>query len=178
MKFKQINYKSAPVFITVLLGSLLLLLSSTQAVADMFSFFKKYDVHLCPEVHGQITLEGKPIPNLEVIRGLTYGDDDELVDKAMTDEQGRFLFPEKNIRSRKPGSMFDESRRRQTIGVVHRGQQYVLWYTQSIGIEANKNLTDKLNYLNCDLNNSEEKIKIKNHEYPQGNHLIHSICRW
>jgi len=67
----------------------------------MFGFLKRYDVHLSPEVHGQVKLDGKPMANLEVYRELTYRDD--FIDKTVTDFEGRFYFPEKNIRSRIPG---------------------------------------------------------------------------
>lgn len=178
MKFKRINFKSAATLIAAVLGTLLLFLSSTQAVADMFSLFKKYDVHLSPEVHGQITLEGKPLSNIEILRGLTYGDDGELIDKATTDEQGRFYFPEKNIRSRKPGSMFDESRIRQIISLDYNKEKYLLWYTAPIGVKTNKALTERLKKLNCDLSNIEEEVEFDSPEYPQSGHLVHSICRW
>ncbi|MBU2870473.1 hypothetical protein KO502_07170 [Colwellia sp. E2M01] len=144
----------------------------------MFGLFKKYDVHLSPEVHGVITKEGKPVVGLTVFRGLTYGDDKELVDEAITDNKGRFSFEEKNIRSRKPGSMFDESRIRQVIVAKAENKQYMLWYTQAIGIEPNKALTEHLKKLNCELENSEEKIRFNSYEYPQAGYLVHSICRW
>ncbi|MBU2870476.1 DUF4198 domain-containing protein [Colwellia sp. E2M01] len=156
----------------------LIFLLSTQAMATMFGLFKKYDVHLSPEVHGVITKEGKPVVGLTVFRGLTYGDDKELVDKTSTDNEGRFSFEEKNIRSRKPGSMFDESSIRQTIDVDYQGEKYILWYTEAIGIEPNKALTERLAKLYCDLNNSQDEFEFNSYEYPQAGYLVHSICRW
>lgn len=165
-----------PVFI--IFGSLFLFLSSTEAIADMFGFLKKYDVHLCPEVHGQITLDGKSVPELEVYRSLTYGDDDEIIDKVITDKQGRFSFPEKNIRSRKPGSMFDESSIRQIIDVDYEDKRYLLWGTLALGVNPNKALSEKLTTLNCDFNKSDKKRIFSSIEYPQANHLVRGICRW
>ena len=166
------------VLISVLVITSLLVLLSTQAIADMFGIFKKYDVHLCPEVNGRIIFQGNPVSNIEVFRSLTYGDDDEILDKALTDAGGFFSFEEKNIRSRKPGSMFDESRIRQVILVNYQDKDYMLWYTQAIGIEPNRALTEKLNKLYCDLANTEEEIEFKSYEYPQDGYLVHSICRW
>jgi len=151
---------------------------TTQVAADMFGIFKKYDVHLSPEIHGQILLNGKPVSNQEVLRGLTYGDDKEIIDKTMTDDEGNFFLPEKVIRSRKPGSMFDESRTRQVIVTHHDNKDLMLWYTQSIGIAPNKALSEKLNKLNCDLTNSEEETEFSSYEYPRTGYLLHSICRW
>jgi hypothetical protein len=177
MKFKLLNFKAASVFMVVLV-SFLLFLSSTQAASDMFAFLKKYDVHLCPEVHGRITLKGKPLPNIEILRGLTYGDDDELIDKVMTDEQGVFSFSEKNIRSRRPGSMLDESSTRQVININYNNKDYLLWYTRERGINYNKVIADRLQKLNCDLTNSEEEFELSNLEDPRLEYFVHSICRW
>ena len=178
MKLKQINFKTVPILIAIVLGSFLLFLSSTQVPADMFGLFKKYDVHLCPEVHGQITLRGKPMPNLEIIRGLTYGGDSEPLEKTLTDSEGRFSFVEKNIRSRKPGSMFDESSIRQLIDVKYNGKKYFLWATLALGTTPNKALTDRLKKLKCDLATPEMDISFTSIEHPKWKHEVKSICRW
>ena len=164
--------------IAILAVSVLLFLFSTQAATSMFGLFKKYDVHLSPEVHGVITNNGEPVVGLKVFRGLTYGDDKELIDETLTDDEGRFSFDEKNIRSRKPGSMFDESRIRQVIVAKANDKDYMLWYTQAIGIEPNKALTERLQILNCELENPEQKVRFNSYEYPQAGYLVHSICRW
>ena len=164
--------------IVLLAVSALLFLFSTQAATTMFGLFKKYDVHLSPEVHGVITNNGEPVVGLKVFRGLTYGDDKELIDDTLTDNKGRFSFAEKNIRSRKPGSMFDESRIRQVIFTKAENKDYMLWYTQAIGIEPNKALTERMKKLHCDLTNSEEEHEFDSVEYPQDGYLVHSICRW
>ena len=57
--------------IVLLAVSALLFLFSTQAATTMFGLFKKYDVHLSPEVHGVITNNGEPVVGLKVFRGLT-----------------------------------------------------------------------------------------------------------
>ena len=41
----------------------------------MFGLFKKYDVHLCPEVKGRILDHGKPVEGLVVKRWLFYVDE-------------------------------------------------------------------------------------------------------
>lgn len=164
--------------IVILAVSALLFLLSTQAATTMFGLFKKYDVHLSPEVHGVITNNGTPVVGLKVFRGLTYGDDKELIDETLTDDEGRFSFPEKNIRSRKPGSMFDESRIRQVVFTKKENKDFMLWYTQAIGINPNKALTERLEKLHCELTDSEEQFEFDSVEYPQAGYLVHSICRW
>lgn len=164
--------------ITIFVVSSLFFIFSTEAGTTMFGLFKKYDVHLSPQVYGVITNSGEPVAGIKVFRGLTYGDDKELIDETLTDEQGRFSFSEKNIRSRKPGSMFDESRVRQLIDVDYQGKQFLLWGTIMIGIEPNAALSEKLSQLSCDLNNSEEYFEFKSVEYPNVSHGVQSICRW
>lgn len=164
--------------IVILAVSALLFLISTQAATTMFGLFKKYDVHLSPKVHGVITNKGEPVVGLKVFRGLTYGDDKELIDETITDDEGHFSFAEKNIRSRKPGSMFDESRIRQVIAAKAENKDYMLWYTQAIGIKPNKALTERLEKLHCELENPEVKVRFNSYEYPQAGYLVHSICRW
>jgi len=171
-------HKKITIACVILAITAFLLLLSTQVIADMFGIFKKYDVHLSPEVNGVITNQGKPIVGLEVFRGLTYGDDKELVDKTVTDSEGRFSFAEKNIRSRKPGSMFDESSIRQTIDVDYQDKKYILWYTDAIGIKPNRALTERLEKLTCDLTNTQDEFEFSSYEYPQADYLLHSICRW
>ncbi len=162
----------------ILVVTALLFLLSTQAIATMFGLFKKYDVHLSPEVHGVITNQGKPVVGLEVFRGLTYVGDIELLDKTVTDNQGAFYFAEKNIRSRRPGSMFDEARIRQIIDVDYQDARYLLWATVMTGIAPNLAVSKKLTQLNCDLNDSEEYYEFDNIEYPDDPHGVESICRW
>ncbi|MCF6234946.1 MAG: DUF4198 domain-containing protein [Gammaproteobacteria bacterium] len=164
---KNFFYRRLTVAIVILAVTGSLLLLSTQAVGNMFGLFKKYDVHLSPEVHGVITEKGKAVVGLEVFRGLTYGDEKELVDKTTTDAEGKFSFTEKIIRSRKPGSMFDESTIRQTIDVDYQGEKYILWYTHAIGFEPNLALTERLDNLSCELTNSEEEFEFDSYEYPQ-----------
>jgi len=176
--YKALLYQKRSFVIVILVVTGFLFLLSTQATADMFGLFKKYDVHLSPEVHGVITNQGEPVTGLTVFRGLTYGDDKELVDETITDSKGIFYFAEKNIRSRKPGSMFDESSIRQTIDVDYHDEKYIIWYTEPIGIEPNEALTERLKELNCDLTNSQDEFEFSSYEYPQTGYLVHSICRW
>ena len=175
---KYLSQKKRILVILTLVVTAFLFLLSTQAIADMFGLFKKYDVHLSPEVHGTITNQGKPVVGLEVFRGLTYVGDEELIDKTVTDNQGVFYFTEKNIRSRRPGSMFHEARIRQIIDVDYQDVRYLLWATVMTGIAPNAAVSKKLTQLNCDLNDSEEYYEFNNIEYPDNAHGVESICRW
>ena len=166
------------VLISVLVITSLLVLLSTQAIADMFGIFKKYDVHLCPEVNGRIIFQGNPVSNIEVFRSLTYGDDDEILDKALTDAGGFFSFEEKNIRSRKPGSMFDESSIRQVIDFDYQDKRYLLWGGLALGIERNALITNKLARLECDLSSQEEYFEFSSTDDPSVVLGVQSICRW
>lgn len=163
-----------------LLALLLLPLSfafiSHEVDAGMFGFFKRYGVHLSPEVRGVITENGTPLKNLEVYRTLDY--EKEYVDKTRTDSNGRFSFPEKVIKSSRPGKLLDETRTRQVIGLFYGDKNYLLWYTTTGGTTPKRAISERLNTLNCDLTTPEEELVFENFEHPDFPHSAFSICRW
>jgi hypothetical protein len=161
--------------IILLAVTALIFLLSTQAIATMFGLFKKYDVYLSPEIHGRITIAGKPIKNVVINRTLTYAD--EISDQSKTNDDGVFFFPEQIIRSRLPGQMLDETRAFQTIDLNYKDKEYLLWYTVTEG-KAHKNIYNKLQQLDCDLTMEEKKYYFTNYEYPEFTHNVLSICRW
>lgn len=176
---KNAKYKRQHQLATVaILVFSLLFTPFTQAFSDMLGIFNRSTVHLSPEVHGNITLEGRPVAALKVSRSLFYGDDAEKTEYATTNDDGDFSFPEVNIQSGKPDSMFDESRIKQIIELVYKGEKYLLWYTAPLGTKPNQALSERLSKLNCDLSDGEQDIEFKSVEYPQAQHLIYSICRW
>ena len=154
-------------------GCLIYLIFSQQVMADMFSWFKKYDVHLSPAVHGKITFAGSPVANIKVFRELTY--DREYLDFTMTDEQGNFSFDEKNIRSRRPGSAFDTAKR-QVLYLDHNEQRYLLWYYSTLNAAEAKTLTEKMQHLRCELTQPEKTYELPNHEYPEHPHGVTGVC--
>lgn len=145
-------------------------------MAGIFGMFKRYEVHLSPAVQGRLLLNGQPVVNAEVYRTLDY--DKEYVDKTRSDNKGHFSFPAKHIRSARPGKLFDETRVRQVVGVIFKGENYLLWYTVLDGINAQKAVSEKLYALNCDLENPEQEHVFANHENPKFPHSTFSICRW
>ncbi|WP_148275662.1 DUF6795 domain-containing protein [Rheinheimera nanhaiensis] len=161
--------------LTAALGFLVFFVFSQQVMADMFSWFKKYDVHLSPAVRGTVLLDGKPLANAVVSRELHY--DKEYVDRTSTDSDGNFSFPEKNIRSRKPGGLA-EMRTRQVIVVQHQQKNYLLWYLTTSSIAPQQAIVQRLSSLNCDLTNDEQEHVFSNIEKPDFPHSTFSICRW
>jgi len=138
-------------------------------------YFKKYDVHLSPEVHGSVRNNGVPLQNVEVYRSLDY--DKNYRETTRTDSNGQFSFPVKVIKSRRPGQLFDETRIRQVIGLDYEGEKYLLWYlTDEAG--PYRAIAERLGTLNCDLTTPETVVVFKNLEYPDFNHAAATICRW
>ncbi|TDT44365.1 hypothetical protein DES49_0467 [Halospina denitrificans] len=168
--------KPALAMVFTALALTLIPLTSSQVMADMFGFFKRYDVHLSPEVHGRITLNGTPLEEVQVSRELTYGK--EYLDRTTTDVNGRFYFAEKNIRSGIPGKLFNETRNRQVIVADYEGEKYLLWHTVTDSIEPHETLTQLLKSMDCELSNPEKLQHFERHENPSFTHNIHSICRW
>lgn len=143
----------------------------------MFGLFKRYDAHLSPEVNGQIKKDGQVMPGLNVFRELHY-DDNRHMDKTTTDDEGRFYFPEKNIRSRGPGRWLVELRNVQFITADLDDQTFLLWHVATDNIKRSKTLEEKLSQLNCDLNDEKITHHFTIYEHPNFTHNIGSICRW
>lgn len=161
---------------TLLLLLMILLSFSTQGMAEMFWILKRYDVHLSPEVHGQIMRHGEPQSGVPVFRSLTYGK--EKIEKTTTDANGEFYFQENWIRSRIPGRLFDETRNRQIIYAEAGGEKFLLWYAVTDSIEPELVVKNKLKSMQCDLNSPKKLQHFVMHEHPSFTHDIFSICRW
>lgn len=117
----------------IVLGSVVILAFSPQVMANMFSWFNKYDVHLSSAVQGTVTVDGKPVQNIKVFRELDY--DKAYNEAATTDEQGHFYFAKKNIKSRQPANKLDQSKIRQVISLDYQDKTFVLWYLNTSSIE-------------------------------------------
>lgn len=153
-----------------------LFLLSSEASAGMFGFGKKTEVHLSPEVKGVVTLNGTPAEGAQVVRTLDY--DQEYREEQITDKNGHFTFPEKNIRSNRPNRMLDETRVRQIVTVTYEGTKYLLWYATPGTIYRRTAIAKKLSFMRCELTNPEMEHGFENVEKPQFPHSTFSICRW
>ena len=176
MKFTKSLFKKLAIFIFLITS--IQLVFSMEAVTSMFGILKVYDVHLSPEVRGRITHDGKPMAGLEVFRELTYGSDKSIIESMLTDDEGRFSFPEKNIRSRKPGNMLATTPIRQIVDLEYKGERKILWYTTDFDIIPIHGKSQRLEHLNCDLSNSEEVHKFESLELSDHTYMVSSICRW
>lgn len=142
----------------------------------MFGFGKRVDVFLCPEVHGQITLNGEPLSGVRLMREVFY--DKEILDRTETSESGGFSFERLAIKSRTPNKAFVEARTHQIVVADYQGKRYLLWHHITDSIEEEPFITEKLQHLNCDL--SDDEIY---HHFPipgrsDFTYNIKSICRW
>ncbi|WDE01540.1 DUF6795 domain-containing protein [Thalassomonas actiniarum] len=144
----------------------------------MFGLLFKYTIHLCPEVQGRVTYEGKPIADLEVSRSLTYSDEDEEIDTTITDNNGCFSFPEAKMKSRLPGSIFHVPVIRQVLYLSYQDQTYVLWYATQWQIKPCTAYTRMLKELKAELTQPEIRHDFDNLDEPERPHVTSSICRW
>ncbi|MDP5188416.1 DUF6795 domain-containing protein [Rheinheimera baltica] len=165
------NLRKACLFISILAPTY-----PAQVIADMFSWFKEYDVHLSPVVKGKITFNGNPVANVKVFRELDY--DTSYNDDTASNKMGQFQFAEKNIKSRQPGNKLNQSTIRQVISADYQGKTYVLWYTSTPSITPHATFQRALSNLNCELTSPEEKFSFANIEHPDFPHGVVSICRW
>ena len=152
---------------------------SHEANADMFDlvkqYFKQYDVHLSSEVHGTISKNGVPLKNVEVLRDLHY--DKAYLDKTYTDSKGQFSFPEKAIKSRRPGRLGDETRTRNVITVDYEDETYLLWYSNG-ELKSKRAIAERLKSMKCELTTPEKELVFDNVEHPDFPHSTHTVCRW
>lgn len=147
-----------------------------EGYAGMFGLSKRYDVFLCPEVRGTITMNGEPLSDVKVMREVIY--DDEIVDHTVTSGAGEFSFDELQIKSRTPGKAFAEARTRQVLVADYAGKRYLLWLHITDSTVEEPLISEKLGTLSCDL--SDEEIY---HHFPRPNnpdmtYNIKGICRW
>ncbi|KDC51515.1 DUF6795 domain-containing protein [Pseudoalteromonas fuliginea] len=94
----------------------------------------RYTVELCPEVKGQLMLNGKPVANQLIQRGLTL--EDKEIDEAYTDELGFYSFSAKSIKSRKPGSIFYDPMIRVVIVTHFESYQHTLWFGFQLALKT------------------------------------------
>ncbi|MCO7252213.1 DUF6795 domain-containing protein [Pseudoalteromonas sp. Ps84H-4] len=148
---------------------------STEVFAGMFGLFNKSDFLLSAPVQGILLDNGKPVAKQKVIRSLTY--DKEYIDETITDENGRFRFDEKLIRTAKPANMFDNDSLIQHIYLENGTPEgIVLWYT-SISIHENSNtLRGLLSDLVCELSKSPQTVDIQIAEAPEHTFAIYGMC--
>lgn len=118
----------------VLIGVLLVLVIS-EVSAGMFGFGKKYDVFLCPEVKGSISIDGEPVEGLTIMREVIY--DDAHVETVKTEEDGSFYFPPLTVQSSTPGKAFDETRTRQVLVTEYEGSNTCFGSTQPVPLKRN-----------------------------------------
>lgn len=161
-------------FLVIVIVGLFVL--NSEVSAGMFGFGKKTEVHLSPEVRGIVTLHGELVEGAQVVRTLDY--DREYREEMTTGKDGRFHFPEKNIRSDRPDKMLDETRVRQIITVNYQGQKYLLWYATPGTIYWRTGIANKLSSMRCELTSPEIEHGFENIEKPQFPHSTFSICRW
>lgn len=158
-------------------GSLaVLMLSINTGHAGMFGLGKKAEVFLCPDVQGQITLNGEPVAGVKILREVVY--DDSFIDYATSSESGTFRFDELRTKSRTPNKAFDETRNVQVITAEFKGKQYLLWGYATSSITEEPLITDKLARLKCELTNEEKYHHFPIEDSPHLFYNIQGICRW
>lgn len=151
-------------------------LYSSEVMADMFGWFKRYDVHLSPEVKGQLTDSGKPLKGILITRELHYGK--SYNDETRTDQNGNFSFPSRHIRSSLPGRPLTEARVIQFIHAHINDKTFLLWQAATGNINVPKAFREHLSHLNCEISDPEITHHLHNYEHPRFDHNIGSICRW
>jgi len=148
---------------------------STQELTGMFGFFNKSDFLLSAPVQGVLLDNGKPVAKQGITRSLTYGK--EYIDETITDDNGRFRFDEKLIRTAKPANMFDNDSLIQHIYLENGTPEGILlWYTSISIHESSNTLKGLLGDLVCELSKSPQTVDIQIEEAPEHTFAIYGMC--
>ncbi|WP_192021546.1 DUF6795 domain-containing protein [Shewanella sp. ENK2] len=171
-----------------LVSCLLMLVVSSHSEGTVLGIFKKaVDVEVFPAVSGKITLNGKPVEGLKLLRSYIYYDvtsKDGTEDYSVTDSDGNFTFPEILVSSKHPNGAFSVNMIAQIIMIDDdRFESYkekYLWDTKARGITQSKFHIERLRTLNCELSEEEVSHQIIDDSFPDGTvrYEIFSICRW
>jgi hypothetical protein len=149
-------------------AAILSFLTITTLVFGMglFDFMK---VCIFSEVGGVVTMAGKPVAGVEIIRTANY-DDKDYIDKTVTDALGRFHFE----------PMFSYSLLKwdptifQKIVLRYKGKEYIGWDKTRGNYDLNGELDGNIliSDLVCELDH-EPTVKYQD---IRGN--VYGICKW
>lgn len=145
-------------------------------ISGLIAWLRRYDVELSPTVKGRLTESGTPLKEVRITRELHYGK--SYTDETYTDEEGRFSFTPKTIRSRLPGHPLSEVRTIQLIAAHTAKGDLLLWQAATGALEIPETLRHYLSHLECDAQNPERTHQLPNREHPHFPHNIGSICQW
>ncbi|NMM42804.1 DUF6795 domain-containing protein [Pseudoalteromonas arctica] len=140
--------------------------------------FGAYKVHLCPEVKGRLTNNGKPIDCQLISRSLNFSDGKARKDFTYTDHNGNFTFPEITIRSDQPGIPFAEIFTNQYITSSYNNHKFIIWRSTLTDIHPRHEITNKLSTLNADITDEQVCFNFKNTLHPHAPFRASSIARW
>ena len=132
----------------------------------LFDFAK---VCLFSRVNGIVTLSGKAAPGAEVIRTAEFRNK-RYVDKAVTDNEGRYRFPESSEHSFSK-ILYLEPRISQSILIRYQGTEYVAWESVKGNYAVDGEISEPLS-LACELT-TKSKIKRGRNGNP-----VNGICSW
>jgi len=153
-------------------------MSLLESFKKLGNYFGAYKVHLCPEVKGQVSENGKPLINAKIERLLCFSDGKYVENYVYTDDKGGFSFPEANIRSNQPAVPFAELFTSQIITLFYEGTKYILWTSRLSGTKYRHEYAKKLSCLRADLSDEEVFFHFKNNQVPGYKFRAASIARW
>ena len=120
----------------------------------LFDFVK---ICLFSEVNGVVTLNGKPVPDVEVVRTMRMGHNNIYTDKTTTDNQGHYRFAARFTHSiRKIAPV--EPLIFQRMVFVYQSKEYLGWETDKRNYQINGELDVAINLV-CELTN-ESRVRV------------------
>lgn len=144
-----------------------ILVYSMQGVAMSLLFGT--DVVLFSPLEGQITYEGKPVENAQIIRLVRWKDKAGKTEVFNADESGYFKIPLMRDKVRIPPLV--EFVVHQRLTVVVDEKEYVIWAMGKGSTDLFGELGGKPEGLTCELTDSRERIEVDDG-------LLVTSCKW
>jgi len=133
------------------------------------AFFSKEEVVLFSPMEGVITYEGQPAEGAEVVRQVTWKNDETRTDRSEADENGQFSFPVITDSDRQvlPTQFVAHQR----VYVNYRGEEYVIWMMGKISTDLYGELGGKPSNFRCELTSDLRRV-----EGPYSG--LGTMCKW
>ncbi|WP_347332918.1 DUF6795 domain-containing protein [Marinimicrobium locisalis] len=135
----------------------------------MSIFGKTENVYLASPLEGVILNEGAPLAGTRLLRVLSLAGEEVLEEEAVSDEKGRFSFPDRRKSIKLTPLM--ELVISQKIYVLHEGEKNLVWLKSKRSPEVYSELGGRPVNFRCDITSPMRRVDI-------GRGLFETSCQW
>ncbi len=139
-----------------------------------------FTIYVFSEMKGVVTLNGEPVAGAELVRTADHVHDRVYTDSTVTDEAGRFSFPDIKTFSLRP--LMLPTVIHQKMIIRYQGMEYLAWETTKRTNhrhgEINDEKPDKLVKLDLSCELTDDQNKKTKVELEIMNRIVTGLCRW